>query len=340
MVKAVYLLIGFDSERPRHEIEPPKTFPPKNPKSYYMAQAAELNQNLKFISKINGACNKLRAGRTFFVLGKYLQVALHAPPGTKSGAKHREKMKALIRKSFDAKNPLVDIQSHGFSHRPFEDVQGRKAIPASQVGKEFRIAEKAKQNVFGKGDASIGLRGPLGYPGGLKKKTAIRALEKQGVLFISTDLRGSKSSVYASQTAAFPRQPRFVGKKLVEMPSHGWQDTAFVAHPETSRSKRFLGNPAEIKKSLKSLIDNAVKISSSKNRNVFVGLTLHPWAMRRYDPKLEIFCSVLKYAKSKGVRPVSYTQGFEVVSKDIASRRPVAKPKRKKQVKPRKRKFR
>ncbi len=282
------LSLGFDTERPYGNFA-------------YTPEGKDLRKKqIEFVAKINEEYDKLGAPRTFFILGHYLDASLD------------EFSQEHLQQIYDKSNLLIELQQHSYSHLIFRPIKGRDdaVVGAGEFIEDLSNANETIEKILDvKPD---GLRVPIGYDQDMSNQTEIlQGLKKLGIRYISSVTR-SKDSMNAP--FGKDKQPHHYGKEeypdIAEIPSHGWQDAIFT--PENTRKLLQKGpfSPKGIIEHYEGLFADARKINSDF---VSVGLSLHPWAMMEYDPKLEIHKHLIGSAREKGFEIVTYGKVADIV---------------------------
>lgn len=170
----------------------------------------------------------------------------------------------------------------------------------------------------------IGLRTPLGYVHRGDCKTTLsenpevlEVLAQAGLGYVSSSLRSKDWGINAPlRENGFLRKPFFYPNHLVEIPSHGWQDTAFTGESKTKGTEGYPTSPEGIFGHYKNLISEAQDISKSfYQENFYLGLCMHPWAIRRYDPNLEVLSRLMELTNNNGIEHHSYRKCFEEMAR-------------------------
>lgn len=289
----ICLLLGFDTEAPFDQ--------PYQEKD--VAKAVDLT--LEIVAKLNSLLDSYGVSRTFFLLGLFLAASL------------KQYDEATLREILECGNPLVDLQSHGYSHRQYRAIAidpDRISLSPAEVFEDVAAASDLMQAVLKK--TPIGLRTPRGYALGLNgEDEVIENIKKSEVEYVSSDLRDRNWQIC---TALFDqgelRQPRQYANGLWELPAHGWQDTAFSGlHLKGVPDFAAMG-----KKNLddfiflhyRSLINQACATADKLEQPIYLGTCLHPQAVQVYDPDLKLLEKILDYACLREVEVCSYTAAY------------------------------
>ncbi|HLC56894.1 MAG TPA: polysaccharide deacetylase family protein [Candidatus Nanoarchaeia archaeon] len=294
----VNLLFGYDTESPYGD------------KASTEEGAREREVTLRTVDKLNSLFEEYSGfGRTFFILGSFLESTSEHFMGNTE-----------LRTIFSSDDPLVDIQQHSYSHVPFRRIATRPdkdPMLPSQIEQDVRKASSLIYRIFGR--AVIGVRAPLGYAGGLDNEEVVNALLNAGVKYISSDLRSKDWGIEPPLVEdGKPRQPRFYSTELgnlLEIPSHGWQDTAFTGKSKTIGTAGYPTTAAGIFEYFNSLMIQGKELAEDTGKEVFLGLCLHPQAIDVYDPNLDFHKKLLDHFAKHGVNVSSYTVAYEKLAK-------------------------
>lgn len=288
----VKLAFGYDDERPYGKLAETE------------AGRALRRKNLAFVQKLVQFFEKRRIPRTFFILGDYLERCL-------------EKFSiGGLRTIYAPQSPLMDIQQHSYSHWPVkpipEDVNRPIASP-NNFGRDVTVASIFIHSILGV--KTCGLRTPYGYAEDLSNEQQIlKELSIRDIKFVSSWLRGSDGTLEAELT--LERQPHTYGHigypRLVEIPSHGWQDVIFTKEKARALLNKSPLTQTEIKQYYENLIRRGLYLTEEKSP-IYICLCLHPWAVMEYDPDLSIHDYLLTRAQDLGVEIVSYSQIAEEI---------------------------
>jgi peptidoglycan/xylan/chitin deacetylase (PgdA/CDA1 family) len=281
----VKILYGFDTERPY------------GPTSKTEEGKKEMEENTDLVARLNALMDSHGAGRTFFLLGAHLDEAVE-----QLGAER-------VREALQPSNPLVEIAQHTYNHPTIANIKTRpdkKPITAEQLVEELRKADEAiNRHLSAK---AVGLRTPLGYAKGLQEHAAVLdALKGSGLIYVSASLRDKEWGINAPLVEDGEiRQPFVYSNGLVEVPSHGWQDTAFTGTSKTVGTENYPTTIDGIFEHYRDIALEAERISKEGGKIVCVGLCMHPWAMRIYDPKLEVVKRLLDFSAEHGIEGAKY----------------------------------
>ncbi len=279
----IKLSLGYDTERPYGEwaeTEKGKEF--------------RLKQ-IDFVRKMNGVLNLAGVPRTHYILGNYLERCTDTMS-----------IKDL-REVYDVNNSLMELQQHSYSHPIFRPTkEGDKSVISAQ---EFIFdVDRAKKVIFDiTGAVTNGLRTPRGYDRDLSDIPEIlNGLTELGFNFVSSDLRSSDSIDGPFTKERQPHSYKNAGyPKIIEMPSHGWQDAIFIP----AYKEKFLLPGQTLDNPLvhyEGLFNQARKMSEETGKNSYISLCMHPWCMMEWDKDLEIHKSLIEKARNNKIEIVSY----------------------------------
>lgn len=267
----VYVLLGFDCDRPRG--------------IYAFSSVGKEVAKRKFKSLIETKkeLDELEIKRSYFIAGMFLESM-----STMFG-------KAEIVDVFSSDKGLVELGDHTYHHdilKPLPSRPDKKALTHLQLRKEIRLNNAAFQEVFDTEMKGRGLRSPLGYFQGMSGQyKSLDVLQREGIGYISTDLRDENSSLHPKlyDQNGNIRQPYRYENGLLEIPAIGWQDTVFTGKSKTplfeDHPKRF----DEIIAYYRSLFKEAHSACLQHNRDIYIGLTLHPLDNSFYNENRQFF---------------------------------------------------
>ena len=277
----VRLLISFDCERPRGE------------KLDTEEGLAAAERKLRSLDTIRNLLNENSIPRTYFICGSFL-VSMVLKYGN-------DKMKDL----FDPDNELVEIADHSYSHQVSKAILTRpdkEPLKAKEVLEEYQRNTEIFQDIFGKDLNGRGFRTPLGHRYGLQGKYRLLDLLKgEGVAYVSSALRDENDSLNPKFVRdQIPRQPYRYENGMLEIPSHGWQDTVFTGKSNTTLFEDPPTSVDEILDHYRDLITKASDIVTKYQRDYFLSLLFHPLSLEEYGPALAILEPLIKMAQDNG----------------------------------------
>lgn len=264
-MKTVSILISFDVESPYG--------------AYGLTDAGkkEHEQNFVYMKQIRERLNALNIKRTYFILGDHL-------------FQQREMFgNEELKNIFEPDNPLSEIAQHTYTHgvaAPIPTRPDRIPMTASQFKEELIKTNALIKECFGM--MPLGVRMPLGYVNGFQSYPELAEIIKQtGLKYVNADSRSPEGDIYLPLVAnGKKRQPYFYSNGLLEIPAHGWHDTAFCGRTKTlGRRDGKSWASSEIIAALSKVIEDA----AAQSDDVCLSMGFHPWCMRLYDPALSIF---------------------------------------------------
>jgi hypothetical protein len=287
-MSTVRIMIGFDCDRPRG--------------SFVNSPEGRKTAEIKMLSleRISRKLDDLDLPRTYFICGQFLESMVQ-----KFGD-------ARLRAAFSPENRLCEIADHTYRHNVFKAIPTRPDKAVTSPGKvieEYRINTGLFQTVFGRELSRRGLRAPLGHYQGLaSEQPLLDLLSREGVLYLSSDLRDENHSVNPplSGQNGKPRQPYFYTNGLLEIPTHGWHDTVFGGRTKTPVFEPYPRTYAEIIKFYRQMFSGALDIAQKYRRDFFLGLLLHPYNNALYDPANRFFADLKSIAQALGATFCQY----------------------------------
>lgn len=265
------VMIGLDCDRPRGD--------------FIFTEEGKKMAGRKFdsIEKISSELEELDIPRTFFICGQFLE------------SMTKQFGKESIKNVFLVNSNLVEIGDHTYSHNIVKSISSRPdkiPITPNKIQEEYNINTKLFQDIF---DLEIPIRGfrtPLGHFGGLTgENELLNVLDKLRIKYVSSDLRDKRESLnppLKNQDGTI-RQPYRYHNGLLEIPTMGWQDTAFSGTTKTPLYENPPKSYEEIISYFRSLFENAKKIVEEKRSDYFLGLTLHPYDNSLYNKDRKFF---------------------------------------------------
>jgi peptidoglycan/xylan/chitin deacetylase (PgdA/CDA1 family) len=284
----VHVMIGLDCDRPRGVYL----------KSEAGSRMAETKiHSLEFISS---KLDRLGIPRTYFICGQFLE-SMAAQFG-----------KERLREAFSVGNPLVEVADHTYTHRLFKAIPTRPdkevATPA-EIIEEYDIDTEILRSILKLNLPTRGLRAPLGYYGGLRTESELLdVLSGHGISYISSDYRDGNSSINPPllDQDGKPRQPYRYPNGLLEIPGHGWHDTVFGGHSTTAVSGPYPNSYSEIVGFYQQLFSSAWAVARSMERDIYLGLIMHPYNVALYDTPRRLFDDIGLIAQDLGLTFCQY----------------------------------
>lgn len=292
---SVNILFGFDSERPY------------GPHGQGEKGLADRKKNFDIIRRINTLLDQHKAGRTFFILGVYLDQSVD------------QLGREEVRETFQPENDLVEIGQHTYSHPVIARIPTRPdKTPVSPENLRFELKQAEDYILEYLGVKPRGLRTPLGYARGLRDAPeAVIVIGESGISYVSSDLRDKNSGLNAPLIEdGQVRQPFRYANKLIEIPSHGFQDTSFTGTSRTQSTERYPQTVDEIFDHYLEILNQADGLDIHEQKrlvpnDIHIGLCMHPWAIAKYDPDLEVLTKILETADDRGFNKRSYNTVLE-----------------------------
>ena len=231
---------------------------------------------LRCLNRLSGLLETMMVPRAFFVGGLFLE-SMEYVYGTDS-----------LRRALQVDSSLVEIADHGYSHSVLRQVESRPdklPISSRQAIREYEGNTRLFARILGQDLQGRGYRAPLGHCRGLRGQyDLLDRFRRAGIKYVSSDLRGLGDSLLSPLRWAdwMPRQPYRYENGLLEIPSHGWQDTAFFGRSRTPTGD-VPGTYQKIIAYYRFLLRSAQQIATEYDRDYFVGLALHPHMIALYD---------------------------------------------------------
>ena len=269
--------LAFDVDRPRGEW------------LHRAGGAALLEKKLAFAAKATAMLDERAIKRTLFICGHFLEGAvLHCS--------HE-----MIAQSLGA-NELTEIGNHTFSHSLLQPLASRTVTDAvitpSILNVELRqtadcIASVIKPSSVGR--FMKGIRTPYGYSATILADAAYKhVLIQSGYNYISSMLRAADGGLYAPITSSDLRQPFTIDNAITEIPTHGWQDSAFTTSSSTISSSCPPIGTVQIMEYYETEFAHVQNILAAKQLDSFTYVfTLHFFDMMEYDPDLLVWKHLL-----------------------------------------------
>jgi len=269
---SVRVMIGFDCDRPRGSFI-------SSDKGQEMA-----NQKISSLETINRILEKERIPRTYFICGSFIESM-----SNNFGSER-------VKNAFNPNSKLVEIGDHSYSHKIVKKIKTRlDKLPANfkEVKEEFEINTSLFQKYFSKQDlVNRGYRTPLGHKNGVEGEfKLLDTLKNLKIKYISSDLRDSNDSLHPKLITENGniRQPYRYENGLLEIPAIGWQDTAFSGTSSTKLFETPPTKPVNILNYYHDLFVEAKQLSQKLERDIFLGLVMHPYDVSFYDKDNSLF---------------------------------------------------
>lgn len=289
----VKILYGLDTERPFGKFAEGEE------------GRIEREGNLELIGRLNNLMDRHDAGRTFFVLGGFLDLCAH-----QLGSDY-------LRQVFSPENHLVEIAQHTYGHpviSPIPTRPDKAPISVDELRTELETADNALRGILGL-DNIVGFRTPLGYAGGLTQHLEVLdVLKEAGFLYVSSNLRNQDGGINAPLVEnGQTRQPLIYKNGLVETPTHGWHDSAFTGTSRTKGTEGYPTTPDGIFEHYSSLFVQAKDISEETGNVIYIGLVMHPWAIKKYDSNLTVLTRLLEFSGENSFETITHKQAADEV---------------------------
>ena len=274
------IMIGFDCDRPRG--------------IYAFSKEGKSKGNIKIksLEAIRETLNQLNIPRTYFICGNFLE-SMNCLYG-----------KERLKNAFEPSNSLVEIGDHTYTHDIVKKIPTRPdKIPmkSNEIVKQYAQNSLLFRDTFGEGFNVRGYRTPLGHFNGLDKAYKLTdTLKRLNIPYVSSDLRDKNSSLNPKLIDAEGkiRQPYRYKNGLLEIPSIGWQDTAFSRKSSTKLFEKPPKNYNEILLYFELLFSKANDLAKLYSRDIFIGLVAHPFDVTFYDEKGNFFKDIYVIAKN------------------------------------------
>lgn len=262
---SVRVMFGFDCDRPRGSFITTNTG----------SEMAE--RKLKSLNNVSKRLEELEIPRTYFICGMFLE----------SMANYFDK-KTMV-KAFNPNSSLVEIADHSYSHEIVKSIKTRPdKIPINHIKfqQEFNKNTEIFNNIFDDQLLERGFRTPLGHNDGLKGSyKLLDVIKKNEISYVSSDLRDENDSLHPKlfDRESKLRQPYRYKNGVLEIPSIGWQDTVFSGTSKTKLFENYPDSYDKIFEYFEGLFKNAKELSIKLDRDIFVGLVIHPYDVSFYD---------------------------------------------------------
>lgn len=236
---------------------------------------------------------------TFFVLGRVLE-------------QRGKELKAILGNS-----PLLDLQSHTYSHRMVKDNQMHgPGMSLEELAQDIALGKRLVEDTFER--PCVGVRSGCGFFHGLcGEPDRLRIFAQAGVRYISTDLRGPADTIPSGmQQAYWYADDGF--PHLLEMPGHGWHDNVLKA-PQPFRlclswppvlswgiPNRPVNNPDEELQVQSRWIERAASLGLD-----YLALVYHPWSLYRQSPDCRTVELLMQAVRERDLPTTTYTALYE-----------------------------
>ena len=237
------------------------------------------------------------APATFFVVGRLLE---------RDGEAYREILD----------DSLFDIQTHTYSHKILKNsIPHGPAVSLEEMEVEVRRGKELVEETFGR--ECLGLRTGCGFEKGFQgAPERLEILRRNGIRFVSSDLRGPMDTIPAPLTQAYWYEADGYADVL-EIPAHGWHDNVlkgYTAHitlfpplypfaiPAPARPPQTVDEAFAYERLW---VDEAVRQGLE-----FFSPCLHPWSLYRFDPQIGTVDRMLAYLNGQGIAVGTYADFY------------------------------
>lgn len=90
------------------------------------------------------------------------------------------------------------------------------------------------------------------------------------------------------------------------MPTHGWQDTDLTGESKTKGTVAFPTDIEDIIDHYVNILLHAKEIERQSRQDVFVAFCMHPWAIKKYDPEVEVLKGIVDFATANKMKCEPY----------------------------------
>ncbi len=266
----VYVMLGLDCDRPRGIY------------AFGEKGRSVAIRKLKSLQQIKAELDQLEIKRTYFICGQFLESM-----ATLFG-------KDEIKRIFGGQPSLVEIGDHTYHHEILNIIPTRpdkKPLSPKELNSEILRCKSVFEDNLDISLLGSGLRAPLGYYNGMHNQFKSLDVLIQHKSYISTDLRDNKYSLNPKlyDNEGRIRQPYRYENGLLEIPAIGWQDTVFLGTSKTPIYEDYPKTFDEIIAYYTGLFREAKDAVVKFNRDIFVGLTLHPLDNSYYNENRNFF---------------------------------------------------
>lgn len=254
-------------------------------------------KELDITSRINHLFDSFKASRTYFMLGDFLE---------KSKAHVGEES---LKEIYNVENPLIEVSQHTQTHVIFRAISRRndkKAVSHDEFIDDVIKANETIRKVLNTTPKGLGT--PLGYHHDMSDvPKLVKRLKEIGIGYISSDLRNEQTTEGILTAQRQPHKYKNINiPDVVEIPSHGFQDTIFIPYKAKAYGVSVLSK-TEIIEHYLTLFNQAKEISYGSG-DIFIALCLHPWAISQYDPNLEVLKNIITTSMDKKINILSYNE--------------------------------
>jgi len=289
MSSLVKLAIGLDCDRPRGGF----AFTPDG-----IAMSKIKFDSLKRISEV---FNKLHIPRTYFICGLFLESMVNL-------FGKNDIINVLCNET-----SLCEIADHSHSHSVLKKIPTRPdkvPLKYEEISLEIQKNRLLFKEVFGDDSKTNGYRSPLGHYQGLTDDSRLQDLFLEGGFeYVSSDIRDHNHSICPGlfDLNNKIRQPYFYENGLLEIPGHGWHDTAFGNETKTPLFELPPMNYDEILIYYRKFLKEAKLISAQNGHSpLYIGLILHPYNIALYDLSGSFFSDLYFLCREENIEFCTY----------------------------------
>lgn len=211
---------------------------------------------------------------------------------------------------------LFDVESHTYSHRLLRDsVVHGAGVSLDVVETEITRANELLSSTFNK--EITGFRTPCGFYQGLQgRKDVQEVLWRNGIRFVSSDLRGQLDTIPAPFTQPYWYEADGF-PQLLELPGHDWHDNVLKGYgsvpalwppifPWGLPNRPPKTPEEEFETVYRHSIDHAIQ-----QKLGYYSPIMHPWSIYRFNKEAKTIDLILSYAKRLGMEFLTYRQMYE-----------------------------
>lgn len=248
------------------------------------------------VTQVCKVLKKHEVPATFFIVGILLERA-------------GERLASVLRDT-----PLVDLQSHTYSHM---FTRSEDDVVVDQFRQELRKTSDLLHSFFGKRPMGVCCPGNF-YRGLQGVKKPLQMLRDEGYLFVGSDGSGPPEQ---HMPAPFTQPYWYAGDgfpDLLELPLNGWHcNMLFNTGGQNDNWQPATGWPdGTILKTLPETVEEgfharAKELQHAIDNDLVYTPSLHPWSIYRFDPELEHLDRLIEMAKENDVPVLNAMQLYE-----------------------------
>jgi peptidoglycan/xylan/chitin deacetylase (PgdA/CDA1 family) len=283
---SLFVSLGFDCDVPRgiNFVNSPKG-------------RKKLDKAISGLEFITDELERLQMPRTHFICGEFLESFIH-----NIGLKRTAEL-------FKSESDLTEIGNHTWSHSVVSKIPTRPdkiPLKPNETFDELRKTNDYLCQMLGISSVN-GFRSPLGHSYGLKNSPEVlEVIKKSGFKYVSSDLRCSRGGIEPPllNEDSSPRQPYVYFNGLIEVPSHGWHDTAFNGKSKTP----FFNHPPTTYDEILRYYNDLIKMAGhlSTETGLFcLTLVFHPIEIHQYAEP-DFFENMMQIVNNHNGRFISY----------------------------------